>query len=53
MRDYGIRLGLCAVLLCAAVAEAGISAQDAARLGADLTPLGADKAGNATTSALT
>ena len=32
---------------CASVAYAGISAQEAARLGADLTPLGGEKAGNA------
>lgn len=36
-----------AALLGAGAALAGISAQDAAKLGAELTPMGAEKAGNA------
>ena len=35
------------VILCAATAGAAVSPQEAARLGADLTPLGGEKAGNA------
>jgi hypothetical protein len=35
------------LLLSAALAQAAVSPQEAARLGADLTPLGGEKAGNA------
>ncbi|BCD85567.1 hypothetical protein PSm6_19740 [Pseudomonas solani] len=38
---------LAALLLAAPLAQAQVSADQAARLGADLTPLGAEKAGNA------
>ncbi|MEA1923093.1 MAG: DUF1329 domain-containing protein [Pseudomonadota bacterium] len=38
---------LFAVMLCASGVQAKISAEEAARLGKDLTPLGAEKAGNA------
>ena len=38
---------LSAGLLCVATAWGAVSPQDAARLGADLTPLGGEKAGNA------
>jgi hypothetical protein len=40
-------LVLAAALLAAAPAWSAVSQQDAARLGADLTPMGAEKAGNA------
>ena len=36
-----------ATLLSPLAAEAAVSAQEAAHLGADLTPLGGEKAGNA------
>jgi hypothetical protein len=42
-----LRLGLLAVTVAATVATAGVTAQQAARLGADLTPIGGEKAGNA------
>jgi len=35
------------LILCAATAAAAVSPQEAARLGAELTPLGGEKAGNA------
>jgi len=38
---------LLAMVLCAPVAQAKISAEEAARLGQDLTPFGGEKAGNA------
>ena len=38
---------LSAGLLCAATAWGAVSPQDAARLGAELTPLGGERAGNA------
>ena len=38
---------LFAVMLCASGVQAKISAEDAARLGKDLTPIGGEKAGNA------
>ncbi len=41
------RLGLLAACCAIGVATAAVSPQEAARLGADLTPLGAEKAGNA------
>lgn len=48
MRIDAMRAIVCAGLIgLAGSALAGISAQDAARLGADLTPLGGEKAGNA------
>ncbi len=40
-------LSVAAVTCLGAAAQAAVSEQDAARLGADLTPLGAEKAGNA------
>ncbi len=40
-------LGLLAAAGAASIATAGVSAQQAARLGADLTPMGAEKAANA------
>ena len=40
-------LGLIAGLTLGAHSMAAVSAADAARLGAELTPLGAEKAGNA------
>jgi len=42
-----LRLGLLAVTATATIATAGVTAQQAARLGADLTPMGGEKAGNA------
>jgi len=45
-RTSGIAAAL-AVLFCAHTALAAVSAEEAARLGADLTPVGAEKAGNA------
>ncbi|MGQ0429131.1 MAG: DUF1329 domain-containing protein [Gammaproteobacteria bacterium] len=42
-----LRAGLLAVAGTATVASAGVTPQQAARLGADLTPMGAEKAGNA------
>lgn len=48
MRIDAMRAIVCAGLIgIAGSALGGISAQDAARLGADLTPLGGEKAGNA------
>ena len=41
-------LGLLAAASAATIASAGVTAQQAARLGADLTPMGAEKAGNTT-----
>jgi hypothetical protein len=35
------------LFLCTTLASAGLSAEEVARLGADLTPMGAEKAGNA------
>jgi len=46
MRLTKLTLGAAALVLVAA-AQAAISPQEAARLGADLTPLGGEKAGNA------
>ena len=40
-------LGLLAAASAATIASAGVTAQQAARLGADLTPMGAEKAANA------
>ena len=40
-------LGLLAAASAATIASAGVTAQQAARLGADLTPIGAEKAANA------
>ncbi len=42
-----LRLGLLAATCAATIATAGVTAQQAARLGADLTPMGGEKAGNA------
>lgn len=42
-----LRIGLLAATCAATIATAGVTAQQAARLGADLTPMGAEKAGNA------
>ncbi|MBX3702917.1 MAG: DUF1329 domain-containing protein [Steroidobacteraceae bacterium] len=42
-----LRAGVLAVAGAAAAASAAVTAQQAARLGADLTPMGAEKAGNA------
>jgi len=42
-----LKSGALAAILCAATAGAAVSPQEAARLGADLTPLGAEMAGNA------
>ena len=41
-------LGLLAAASAATIAAAGVTAEQAARLGADLTPMGAEKAGNTT-----
>lgn len=40
-------LALCASLVFGATAGAGVTAEEAARLGADLTPIGAERGGNA------
>lgn len=46
-RKYLVCVGTtCALLLGSAVALAGLSADELARLGADLTPMGAEKGGN-------
>jgi Protein of unknown function (DUF1329) len=42
-----IALAICTCLFATAPSRAAISAEEAARLGAELTPLGAEKAGNA------
>ena len=42
-----LRLGLLAATMAATLATAGVTAQQAARLGADLAPMGGEKAGNA------
>ncbi len=42
-----LRLGLAAILGIATIAVAGVTAEQAARLGGELTPMGAEKAGNA------
>jgi hypothetical protein len=42
-----LRLGVLAVAGAATIANAAVTAQQAARLGADLTPIGAEKAANA------
>ncbi len=42
-----ITILLFAVMLCASGVQAKISAEEAARLGSDLTPMGGEKAGNA------
>ena len=42
-----LRIGLLAATCAATIATAGVTAQQAARLGADLTPMGGEKAGNA------
>ncbi|HEY7752961.1 MAG TPA: DUF1329 domain-containing protein [Steroidobacteraceae bacterium] len=42
-----LRLGVLAVAGAATIANAAVTAQQAARLGADLTPMGAEKAANA------
>jgi hypothetical protein len=42
-----LRLGLLAGTFAATIATAGVTAQQAARLGADLTPMGGEKAANA------
>ncbi len=42
-----LRLGVLAIAGAASIAGAAVTAQQAARLGADLTPMGAEKAGNA------
>ena len=42
-----LRLGLLAATCAATIATAGVTAQEAARLGNDLTPMGGEKAGNA------
>ena len=49
MKAFTIRLGTALVLACALVspASAELSADDIARLGKDLTPLGGERAGNA------
>ncbi|MGE0030451.1 MAG: DUF1329 domain-containing protein [Steroidobacteraceae bacterium] len=41
-------LGMLAAASAATIASAGVTAEQAARLGADLTPMGAEKAGNTT-----
>ncbi len=41
------RIAVLALLLLAPAARAGVPAEEAARLGADLTPVGAERAGNA------
>jgi hypothetical protein len=47
MQMRSVLLAICASLAAASPALAAISAEEAARLGADLTPLGAERAGNA------
>jgi hypothetical protein len=42
-----LRLGILAVTGAATIASAAVTAQQAARLGVDLTPMGAEQAGNA------
>lgn len=42
-----LRLGLLAASMAATLAPVGVTAQQAAKLGADLTPMGGEKAGNA------
>jgi len=42
-----LRLGLLAATVAVTIATAGVTAQQAARLGADLTPMGGETAGNA------
>ena len=42
-----MRFGAAAAMLAAQLAWGAVSPQEAARLGADLTPLGGEKAGNA------
>src|SRR5579864_8560542 len=42
-----LRFGAAAAMLAAQLAWGAVSPQEAARLGADLTPLGGEKAGNA------
>ena len=47
LAKFAAAAALAVALAPAAVTHAAVSAQEAARLGADLTPLGAEKAGNA------
>ena len=42
-----LRLSFAAILGIATIAVAGVTAEQAARLGGELTPMGAEKAGNA------
>lgn len=46
LRNSIITLSLCASAVLPSVATAGVSAEEAARLGKDLTPIGAVRAGN-------
>ena len=47
-RKLAVSLGLALVAVCAAwITLAEVTPAEVARLGADLTPLGAEKAGNA------
>jgi hypothetical protein len=43
---HSLRLGLAAIAGVATIAIAGVTSQQAARLGGELTPMGAEKAGN-------
>jgi hypothetical protein len=43
---HSLRLGLAAIAGVATIAVAGVTSQQAARLGGELTPMGAEKAGN-------
>jgi hypothetical protein len=43
---HSLRLGLAAIAGIATIAVAGVTSQQAARLGGELTPMGAEKAGN-------
>ena len=47
MRTVKTLVAFCLGCLMAGSALAGVSAEEAARLGQDLTPMGAEKAGNA------
>jgi hypothetical protein len=44
---HSLRLGLAVIAGVATIAVAGVTSQQAARLGGELTPMGAEKAGNA------
>ncbi len=46
-KSNAMAISLLSLALCAASAQAAISSEEAARLGKDLTPVGAERAGNA------